>query len=95
MYKCTECGNLFEEGEQAAWEETHGLDSPPYEKFSGCPVCKGGYEESISAIRAEIGTPKTNSTTVGAKSAFVKPSTTTHSLSIARRTRTNSILKSL
>ena len=45
MYKCTECGHLFEEGEQATWEETHGLDSPPYEKWSGCPVCKGGYEE--------------------------------------------------
>ena len=45
MYKCTECGNLFEEGEQATWEETHGLDSPPNEKWSGCPVCKGGYEE--------------------------------------------------
>ena len=45
MYKCCECGNLFEEGEQAVWEETHGLDSPPYEKWSGCPVCKGGYEE--------------------------------------------------
>ena len=45
MYKCTECGNLFEEGEQATWEERHGLDSPPYEKWSGCPVCKGDYEE--------------------------------------------------
>ena len=45
MYRCCECGNLFEEGEQAVWEETHGLDSPPYEKFSGCPVCKGDYEE--------------------------------------------------
>ena len=45
MYKCTECGNLFEEGEQATWEETHGLDSPPYETWSGCPVCKGDYEE--------------------------------------------------
>ena len=45
MYRCTECGNLFEEGEQATWEETHGLDSPPYEKWSGCPVCKGDYEE--------------------------------------------------
>lgn len=31
MYKCRECGNLFEEGEQAVWEETRGLDSPPYE----------------------------------------------------------------
>ena len=45
MFRCFECGNLFEEGEQAVWEETHGLDSPPYEKFSGCPVCKGDYEE--------------------------------------------------
>ena len=45
MFRCCECGNLFEEGEQAVWEETHGLDSPPYEKFSGCPVCKGDYEE--------------------------------------------------
>lgn len=45
MYKCCECGNLFEEGEQAVWEETHGLDSPPYEKWSGCPICKGDYEE--------------------------------------------------
>ena len=45
MYKCTECGNLFEEGEQVTWEEHHGLDSPLYEKWNGCPVCKGGYEE--------------------------------------------------
>ena len=45
MYRCCECGNLFEEGEQAVWEEHHGLDSPPYEKWSGCPVCKGDYEE--------------------------------------------------
>ena len=45
MYRCCECGNLFEEGEQAVWEERHGLDSPPYEKFSGCPVCRGDYEE--------------------------------------------------
>ena len=45
MYRCVNCGNLFEEGEQAVWKETHGLDSPPYEKFSGCPVCRGDYEE--------------------------------------------------
>ena len=45
MYRCCECGNLFEEGEQAVLEETHGLDSPPYEKWSGCPVCNGDYEE--------------------------------------------------
>ena len=45
MYRYESCGNLFEEGEQAVWEERHGLDSPPYEKLSGCPVCKGDYEE--------------------------------------------------
>ena len=45
MYRCLECGNLFEEGEQAEWVETHGLDTPPYEELSGCPICKGGYEE--------------------------------------------------
>ena len=45
MYRCCECGNLFEEGEQAVWEETHGLDSPPYETMSGCHVCRGDYEQ--------------------------------------------------
>ena len=45
MYRCCDCGNLFEEGEQAVWEESHGLDSAPYEKWDGCPVCHGDYEE--------------------------------------------------
>jgi hypothetical protein len=46
-FKCLECGHIFEEGEQARWEEHH-----PYgmgyatESFSGCPVCKGDYEET-------------------------------------------------
>ena len=39
MYRCKNCGNLFEEGEQAVWTEEHG------EKWSGCPVCNGDYEE--------------------------------------------------
>ena len=45
MYRCKDCGNLFEEGEQAVWQERHGLDFPPYETWSGCPVCRGSYEE--------------------------------------------------
>ena len=45
MFKCLECGNLFEEGEEARWVETHGFDTPPYEEWSGCPICKGGYKE--------------------------------------------------
>lgn len=44
-FRCCKCGNLFEDGEQAVWYETHGLDSPPYEKWDGCPVCRGDYEE--------------------------------------------------
>ena len=47
MYKCTECGHLFEDGEQAVWYENqgecHGVTA--MERFSGCPVCKGDYEE--------------------------------------------------
>ena len=46
-YKCIECGNIFEEGEQAVWYEKHGLDTPPYERRTGCPLCKGGYEETV------------------------------------------------
>ena len=40
MYLCLECSNLFEECQQ--YSETHGLDSPPYETWSGCPACGSG-----------------------------------------------------
>ena len=47
MYRCCECGNLFEEGEQAVWYENqgecHGVTA--MERFSGCPLCHGDYEE--------------------------------------------------
>ena len=45
MYKCCECGHLFEDGEQAVWEERHGFINGPFEKWSGCPLCKSDYEE--------------------------------------------------
>ena len=45
MYRCENCGHLFEEGEEARWVEKHGLDTPPYEEWSGCPLCKGAYEK--------------------------------------------------
>ena len=44
MYRCYECGNLFEEGEQAVWYENYG-DEISEEMFNGCPVCNGDYEE--------------------------------------------------
>lgn len=48
--KCLVCGHLFEDGEQAVWEERHGLDAPPYERFNGCPVCRGDYDETKPCV---------------------------------------------
>lgn len=44
MYVCVECGCVFQEPDY--WEETHGLDYGPYEKWSGCPSCGGSYTEA-------------------------------------------------
>jgi predicted nucleic acid-binding Zn-ribbon protein len=44
MYKCENCGHLFDEGEQINWTEPHG------EKMSGCPLCKGSYEEAMRCV---------------------------------------------
>lgn len=41
-YRCLECGNIFEEGEQKKWIEPHG------EELEGCPICFGAYEEVFS-----------------------------------------------
>ena len=38
-YKCEECGNLFEEGEQS-YEMGNMAET-----FSGCPVCNGSYKQ--------------------------------------------------
>lgn len=47
MFKCCECGHLFEEGEQDVWYENqgecHGVTA--MERFSGCPLCHYDYEE--------------------------------------------------
>lgn len=44
MYKCAECGLIFDESEIAVWEEDRGefWGMPAYEKLSGCPRCFGG-----------------------------------------------------
>lgn len=47
MLRCTDCGHTFEDGELAKWEENRGefWGSPCSETVSGCPICKGDYEE--------------------------------------------------
>lgn len=41
MYKCLVCGHIFAHGEEAEWTEAHG------ERWTGCPVCKSSYEETV------------------------------------------------
>ena len=45
MYRCENCGHLFEDGEQAVTYETHGFYQPPYEEIHSCPVCGGDFED--------------------------------------------------
>ena len=53
MYKCTDCGAIFGENEIAVWEESRGefWGDPCYETMSGCPKCKGDYEEVFECNR--------------------------------------------
>lgn len=48
-YKCLECGNIFEEGEQARWIETIGefCGSSRSREMIGCPLCRGVYEKTV------------------------------------------------
>ena len=48
-YKCLNCGHIFEEGEQACWSESRGeyWGVACSENMSGCPLCKGEYEETV------------------------------------------------
>jgi hypothetical protein len=39
MYRCSECGHIFEEGEFKSWIEPHG------EEMQGCPICLSVFEE--------------------------------------------------
>lgn len=45
MNKCSNCGHLFEDGEEMNWQERHGFIDGLGEQFSGCPLCGEGYVE--------------------------------------------------
>jgi NAD-dependent SIR2 family protein deacetylase len=49
MFICLDCGATFEEPKH--FVEKHGLDTPPYEHFNGCPVCGGAYDEAVECDR--------------------------------------------
>ena len=44
MYLCLDCGYIF--SNPKTYTETHGLDTPPYEKYLACPVCGGAFVET-------------------------------------------------
>lgn len=48
-YKCLDCGHIFEEGEEKKWQECVGefWGTPTYQTYSGCPLCRGDFEETI------------------------------------------------
>lgn len=45
IFICSECGAIFEKPK--IYTETHGLDSPPYETFYGCPICGGSFNKTF------------------------------------------------
>ena len=53
MFKCIECGAVFEE--PATWEEDRGefWGFPCTETVRGCPECKGDYEEVFKCRRCD------------------------------------------
>ncbi len=52
-YKCVDCGAVFEEDEVAVWEESRGefWGVSCSETVSGCPACKGDYDEAFKCKR--------------------------------------------
>ena len=48
MYKCVECGHIFEEDDVAEWYEDRGecWGTPCSDLMAGCPKCRGYYEEA-------------------------------------------------
>ena len=47
MYRCAECGHLFEEGEQHTRREFLGecFGVPAYDEFEVCPICGADFDE--------------------------------------------------
>lgn len=44
MFKCLDCGGIFEDGEQGRYEE----GNPPYQEVYCCPYCKSSdYDEIL------------------------------------------------
>nr|DAG65932.1 MAG TPA: rubredoxin iron binding domains containing a [Caudoviricetes sp.] len=49
MFRCLECGNIFEDGEQKRIKECMGdsCDVATYQEFDVCPCCGGDFETVV------------------------------------------------
>ena len=49
MYKCYECGHVFDDEDVKRWSEDRGKchGVPAYEEYCGCPACNGDFEEAV------------------------------------------------
>lgn len=45
MFQCNDCQQTFEEPKGCV--EYHSLESPPYERWDGCPTCGGAFRTAI------------------------------------------------
>lgn len=50
MYKCNDCGHIFECGEEKVVRERHGFSCGPVEAFKVCPACGGSYDVYYSSV---------------------------------------------
>ena len=46
MFICLDCGSSFDEPEY--FYDFHGMETPPYEVYKGCPGCGGAYTDAIT-----------------------------------------------
>ena len=44
MWICLDCNELFQD--PTHYVETHGMETPPYYEWNGCPYCGGAYAEA-------------------------------------------------
>lgn len=52
MFKCLNCGHIFEKGEETHWHDVpvEFWGNVCAEDAAGCPICKGEYEETTQCI---------------------------------------------
>jgi len=58
MYICLDCGYIFTQPQHIV--ERHGLDTPPFEEYTGCPKCGGAYDYAYMCKYCEAIVPAEN-----------------------------------